>query len=71
MKLSLFRNGQHVLDFIAYLVARGVTIGVLAQHMGVAKKVLMFCDTQGIWPHTGDLFMCYNRWVGGYWGICT
>lgn len=73
MRLALYRDGQLVLDFIAYLVARGVSAGVLAQHMGAAKKVLMFCDTLALWPHTGDLFMCYSRWVaghGGTWALC-
>jgi hypothetical protein len=63
MSLAAYRNGQYVLDFIAYLVARGVSTGVLAQHLGVAKKVLEFYDTKQPWAHTGELLMIYIRWA--------
>lgn len=66
----MYRNGQHVLDFAAYLVARGVSNGVIAQHMGVAKKVLEFCDTRAQWPHTGNLFVCYTRSVMCQRDVC-
>ena len=61
MQLSLYRNGQHLMDFMAYLVARNAVSGVLAQHISVAKKVLHFCDTKEAWPHTEELVKCYNR----------
>lgn len=61
MRLTMYRNGQNVLDFAAYLIARGVCNGVVKQHIGTAKKALEFCDTQAEWPHTGELFTCYSR----------
>lgn len=61
MRLTMFRNGQHVMDFLAYLAARGVCNGVIAQHITVAKKAIEFCDTVVPWHHTGDLLVCYSR----------
>ena len=61
MDLSMYREGQHVVDFVAYLVARGVGKGMTAKHISTAKKALEFLDAREQWEHTGHLLLCLAR----------
>lgn len=71
MTLFKYREGQLVLDFMGYLIARGVSPRVLAQHMGVAKKVIEFLETKEPWQHSGALLTCYSRWACMGDGCCS
>ena len=63
MTLRLYRKGQHFIDYMAYLVARGTSVGVLAQHITVANKVLQWLHTKDSWQHTKELSGYYTRFV--------
>lgn len=65
MKLSLYRDGQYVLDYMAFLVARRTAPGTINQHISAAKKILQFLDGRdpSPWPHTAALSTAYSRQV--------
>lgn len=63
LKLALYRDGQLVVDFIAYLVARGVGKSTTERHIGTAKKVLDYMESFDPWDQYIDLFACLTRYV--------
>lgn len=65
MKMALFRDGQCVMDYLAFMVARRTAPGVINQIIGTAKKVLQFLDGREAapWPHSAALSTAYSRQV--------
>lgn len=65
MKLALFRDGQYVMDYLAFMVARRTAPGTINQIIGTSKKILQFLDGRDAapWPHSAALSMAYSRQV--------
>lgn len=61
LSLFMYRDGQHVTDFVAYLVARGVGKGTTAKIVTTSKKVLDHLDAISQYAHTGKLLMYLTR----------
>lgn len=63
MELAQYRLPQHYVDFISYLVARGVGTAVIRKQTSVAQKVLAYLETKSSWDHYDNFCDCIMRWV--------
>ena len=61
--MNKYKDAQHFVDFMAYLVGRGVGKSTTSGHIRTARKLLEFLDAQEHWNHTENLHKCFGRWI--------